>query len=517
MKYQTTDDTKPHFARAEYVEAIEDLDIIDDVLGGTRAMHKASKKYIKKWEKESTPIYDFRRTCEKFFEGTKFTLKSTIGMLFRKPLQMQWSSDETEAAFKDIWPNLDAAGTAGPIVMKRMTDMSARYGFSIALTDHPPVPKDKLGNPIVIHFGNEKQLGRRPRVALYNRRQAINWYVDTINEQSIITHLTLYENTKVRSGVFGVTGVHRYRDLRVVPNAEGTPEARWTLFELIESKNGGPDTFRIVGSGVFRNKDGEIADFLPIAIDYAAPPEMPMTAEVPLLGVAHANIAHWEKSTDINFYEKLCAFPQRVVEGELAPDPETGEQPTELPSGPGIAIQVEKGGSVSWDELEGKSLVQLKESRQEKLSQMGQMGSGFLTPDTRAAETATAKRLDKVGEQANVTSVGQGAQDAGNEILEHVSWFLGIPKEQAPTMAISIEFEGKKLSAQEMDSYGRLVAGGVISRETAWDRLEEGERLPTEFDREMEKQRLRDEAPAISITAPDAPPADDADPLDAAA
>lgn len=501
MGIQSTNPNLPNFACAEYMAIAKDLQLMSHVIGGNRVMHANAHLYIKRWPREDPAIYKLRKVCAKFFDGTKVTLSSAVGMLFAKPVRVTWN--KSEEAFKTIWPNIDAAGTAGEVFIKRRAALALRDGLAITLTDHPPQPQDEKGNPIVVHGGNEGDFNLRPKVALYARAQAIDWMFETINNATTLTKITLVEPKRERLGAFGSGIVTRYRVLRLVQNGTNY-EGTWELFKHDESLGDVESAFIPDGKGTFQSKKGNVATFLPIEIAYAGETDAPMTASIPFLGVANMNIEHWEIRTDIRWYEKNCAYPQRKVKGKLLPDAD-GNEVTELPAGPGHALQVEVGGDVGWDELTGTSLIQLKESREDAKTQMGQMGSGFLTPDKRAAETAEAHRLDAIAEQGSLATSGQGIEDADNLMLEHFCWFMDIGKDDAPTVQINKDFEGKKMSPQEMDSYKGMGVAGILSRETIWTELETGERLPAGFDQDQEKERLAAEAPPVSLV-PSTPP-----------
>ncbi|MGV3707989.1 MAG: DUF4055 domain-containing protein [Gemmatimonas sp.] len=497
MKLQTKDPTKPNFACAEYMAAVPGMDVMDHVLGGTPSMRKHASKYIVKWPGEDATLYRKRCECEEFFEATKHIKTRTVGMLFAKPITVTWNGAET-ALKETIWPNIDQRGTAASVLIKRYTDLALQYGLAVMLTDHAPRPKG-----VVVHKGNADRLGLRPRVAIYSRRQVPSWRVDTINNQTTLVQMTLFESARVESEGFGVAHEQRFRDLRLIvdPTTESGYLATWTLYLLVENK-GKPDTFETLGKGTFKNKSGKQAEFLPVSVAYTGDTTETMVAEIPLLGVAYQNIGYHRKATDIEYYEELCAFPQRVVEGELVTDDD--DDAGELPSGPGHALQIEKGGKVYWDELKGSSLEQLKKTLHQKLVNLGHMGNGFLTPDRKAQVTAEENRLTAVAEQANIATTGQGVQDSVNLSVEHLCWYLDIEKQKAATIAINMDFERKKLTSQEMDSYLKKVQANVITREQYLQAMIEGDRLPRDTNVEDTIRKLDEYAPKLL-------PDDDAD------
>ena len=461
----------PSYKRPELEAVEEDLDLIRDELGGTRAMHDNSTKYIRQWGDEDNDIYNIRRVIEEFFEGLGRTLSASIGMLFAKEPSLEWNQSET--AMSPVLDNVDAGGTAFNVFLKRFSERAIRDGIALILTDHPSPPADTEGKPVLVTAANEKQLGLRPTWAMYERGQAISWRTAKINNRQEFTQLVLSESAEVEDGEFGISYKDRYRVLRLVNG-----QATWTLYEATTENPTKIEDFVVVGQGVFRNRKGQVADFLPISVAYAGRTDSPMTATIPLLGVAWANLGHWRQSTNLRFYRELCAFPQPTITGELASDPQTG-RPTTLKMGPAVAVQVAEGATFTWTELQGTSMEQLEKGIAEKEHQMAQLGMSFLAKDTRAAETAEAKRLDASSENATLATSAQGIEDAGNMSLEHLAWFMGIEKAGAPVVSISRDYEATTLEAQMIQAYAALVNAG-FPKQPVVDALVAGGVITTE-------------------------------------
>ena len=480
----TKEDPKnlPNYRRPEACAVDPDLDLVHDLIGGTRVMWakaatgSGGTPYIFKWSKEDGRVYAIRSTCETVFQGLERTLNAATGMLFAKPPAITWNASET--AMAEHWANLDGAGTAGPVLIKRFSESSLRDGLGAILVDHPSPPTDpETEEPITIHGGNEKPLGLRPTWALYARRSIINWRTAIVNNQKALTMVVFAECAEVDDGDFGVATRERYRVLRLVLTPDGY-QATWTLYELRGDGDKRED-FQIVASGAFKNKIGVIADFLPVSIAYTGRTDAPLTATIPLLGVAWANLGHWQQSTDLRFYRMVAAFPQPKVKGELVADPVTGEKALNL--GPLVGVQVEKDGDYTWTELSGTSMVQLENGIKEKLAQMGQLGLSFLVSDTRAAETADAKRLDATAQNSTLATAAQGIEDCVNGAFEHHAWYLGIAKAQAPVCTISRDYDSTAMDSATMTAYAALVAEGFPKR-AVLEALQAGGRIPSDAD-----------------------------------
>jgi len=335
MKLYSTDPNLPNFARPEYVAREPDLVLIEDEMIGTRAMHARSQTYIRKWTAEKTPNYNIRRVCETFFEGFGRTLSAAIGMLFAKSPAIEWN--QSEELMTAHWDNIDGAGTNGPVFIKRFSSSALRAGLSVIVVDHPSPPDGTQ----VVTADIEAAFNLRPMWRRYDRLHCINWLVENVDNVATITQVTLVEPSTVRVGDFGTKTVIRYRDLRLVSEQEdGTTKrvATWRLRQLNEQAGTTP-TFSDVGTGVFKNRNGETRSTLPIAIAYTGDSDAPMEGTIPLLGVAWANLAHWQLSTSLRFNSEVAGFAQPVVKGALM-SPDGGATPASLGVGPLVSVQV---------------------------------------------------------------------------------------------------------------------------------------------------------------------------------
>ena len=494
MRVYGTDPALPNFARPEYRDVLPDLKLIADQLGGTRAMHAASKQYIRQWGAEQDEHYNIRRKCEEYFGGYARTLSAAVGMLYAKAPGVEWN--QSEAVLSPMWDNIDGAGNNGDVFLKRFSDAAIRDGLAILLTDHPGRPVDpETGERVQLDGGNEDQFNLRPKWAMYGRAQAINWLDEVVDNQRALTLLVLHERAAVPDGRYGIKQVNRYRELRLIDAPDGR-QAGWVLWEQVDDAGDKPEHFKVVGSGTFRNRRGEAARLIPVGIAYTGRTDGIMQASIPLLAVAEANLGHWRLSTDLRFNTLVAAFAQPVWTGQLAAD-ETGRR-NGYEVGPLVGVHMEAGGTFGWEEPAGTGLERLALLVLEKLRQIAAQGVSFLATDTRAAETAEAKRLDASAENATLATAATGIEDAANLGTEHLAWFLGVEKKDAPVITLSRDFESTTMSSDVMTAYVRgikdagLPARILLSAWQSGGRIGQDEDLD-EIEMEMLMGRVADE------------------------
>jgi hypothetical protein len=495
----TSDPTLPNFVRPDALKVWPDLDLMADLLAGTRRIWERAQeaRYLRKWAKEKQEVFDIRRQCETVFEGLARVLSACVGMLFAKPPAVVWN--QSELAMREHWQNLDGMGTAGPVLAKRFSEQAIRDGLGLILVDHPPAPAD-----VVVTDATARALALRPTWALYSRKQIVSWRTATINGALVLTQLVLRETTAEDEGRYGTKEVTRYRVLRLVPGPDGSRVATWELWR--ETKETGANGFLLDGRGVYlgMGREGRTRDTLPVGIAYTGRTDAPLSASLPLLGVAWANLSHWQIATDLRFARMIAAYAQPVVIGELAPvpGPNNTTMPGRIELGPLVGIHlVGTGASFDWKAPPVEAFAALERGVEEKLNQMGAQGAAFIVAQKRVAETAEAKRLDASAENSTLATAGQGVDDAWNLALEIHAWYLGIEKAGAPVMTINKDFDSIALEPQTMAVYVAAVKDAGLPPRILLEAWQQGGRLPPDADLDALEAQMAANAQAAADQA----------------
>ena len=443
----TNDPTKPNYIRPEVVDAAEDLVLIHALLNGPRAMWAASKTYIRKWTDEDRKVYDLRRLCEPCTDLFGRTLSASVGKLFAKPPVVDFGTQATR--FAAHWDNIDAAGSKGDIAIKEFAADAIADGYGLILVDHTPRPV------ATVTEANEAALGLRPTWAFYDRAAVCSWRVRARGHADIVEQVVLTESAEIPNGAFGTASATLYRELYLDEN----DVASWRLWRAPEQDGA---AFTIERAGVFRNRRGKTRDTLPIAVGYAGRRRAAFVADPPLRGVAYANLAHWRLATELTFGRQVSAIEQPVVKGALMNT--DGTAGGKLKLGWMTGQQVEAAGDFFWRGPSGVGLDQLAKGKVEKEQEIAAMGMSFISRDTRAAETAEAKRLDAAAEDSTLATAGQGLEDAVNLAWEHHAWYEGMEKTDAPVVTINRDFDLSGIDAARAALIAPLIESGMPIR-----------------------------------------------------
>lgn len=490
----------PTYVRPELEARQKDLALMADLLAGTRQMHAKARAYIRKWADENENVYAIRSTCEQVFEGLGRTLSAAVGMMFSHPPEIEWN--QGAGRIETHWDNIDGAGTKGDVFLKRFAEASTRDGVGVIVVDHPKAPTNAKGEPIPVYADMDEPLGLRPRWASYPRANVLSWRYDTIANRLTLTQIVLAEPMTVPDGVFGVKQSTRWRRIFLgipkdaKPNPDGTPaqpRALWDLWEATEPNPATPEQFRVVEAGSYRSASGVPMPFLPVAVATVGKPEGdPLVASIPLLGVAWANLGHWQQASNLRFYRELVAFPQPTVVGELAKelgidaDNTLGLVPGRLRLGPLVVVHLVNDGEVASEFKYVAPPVEAFEPLvagcQEKMEAMAALGMSFLARDKRVQETAEAKRLDATAENATLATASQAIEDCVNYAYEIHGWYMDIPKAGVPVIRLNKDYEGIAMEAGVMKVWVDAVKNADVPVRVLLEAWKAGGRLPPDVD-----------------------------------
>jgi hypothetical protein len=165
--------------------------------------------------------------------------------------------------------------------------------------------------------------------------------------------------------------------------------------------------------------------------------------------------------------------------------------------GPKVGVKVPEGGYFKYAETTGAALGATAEQIKQFETQMAREGMSMLQHETRAAETAEAKRIDKSEQDAALAVAARSLQDAYEQALSFHAQMRGLG-DSGGSVTVNRDFEKLTLDAQQVDAYAKLVASNAMSLDTLWKILADGGVLPDDFDAELERTQLEGEVMAIS-------------------
>lgn len=455
----SAEEDRPDFVSAAVRAQSPALTLVRDVAAGYFAVRDAGQTYLPQHPKEENANYQIRLKRPAFFNALRRTIDGLVGMVFRTSPEL--GKDVPKPIVQD-WENLDKEETHGDVFLKTLLADAMEAGHCAILVDYP-----RVANPNKRTLADDRAQDIRPYWVHIRKEDILNFRTSRgPGGEQILEQVTLRFASHEPKGTFGDKQVVRYRVYRRTP--EGIV---WEIWESLQD-NSKPSLTQF----------GTIAkvDRIPLVGVYGRKTGY-LQSVPPLLDLACVNLLHYQTNSDYFHALHIGLVPILTL---------TGVEAGTVAVGPNALLALPQGATATYTETSGAAFGSAVEALQELKGQMAVMGLSLLQPETRAAETAEAKRLDKSEKDSALSTIARALQDAVESALAFHAQLRGLP--DGGSISINSDFSGATLNAQQVQTLSDIEAKGQLSLETMWAKLQEGEWLPDDFDPKVERQRLED-------------------------
>jgi len=468
---------------------------VADVRDGTAPMRAAGPKYLPKHPLESATAYRNRLKQSTFFNAFDHTLSGIVGMTFRRPPTLgtdvpdaiRGRAEERDpttdaiirAAVKGHAENIDHQGTSLDVFLREVFDTAAHKGHALIYVDMPERLRAGSNPDGSANLRDEVEAGIRPYWLKYSPEDIINWRYENSGGVEKLAQLTLRETKLEPVGLYGEQQIVRYRVLR--PGA-------WDLYRLTTDARGEQQVIS-EGSGTTGLTE------IPVTAIYGRK-LAELHSAPPLLALSDLNIAHWQLLSDYRHILHVANVPVMVRIG--APPGAPGATGI----GPSKIFDVGAGGDLKYVEHRGSAIGAARTELLDIEERMAITGMQLLARSNQVTATATEKILDSA-EQSSTLQVMVRSMISGTErALSFHANYLG--EKTGGSLNVSANFQGLALDPSKLQTYSQMVAARQMSLVTFWSMMKQHGELPEEFDFELEKRRLEDEAKLLAAAAEDA-------------
>ena len=219
--------------------------------------------------------------------------------------------------------------------------------------------------------------------------------------------------------------------------------------------------YEIVESGDFSL--GEI----PLVTVYSGKTDT-MTSKPPLLDIAHLNLAHFQRQADLIHSLHVASQPLLVMEG-------WDDQTKDTAISVNYAMATQPGNKIYYVEPAASAFEAQSAEIQELQLQMATLGISTLSQQKFVAESADARRLDRVDTNSMLSMVSLDLEQKMQKAFNLSADYLGL---EPPEIKISRDFDIDRLIGQDITALTSLFDQQVIDREEFRDILVQGEVLP---------------------------------------
>lgn len=450
----------------------EAIGIVRDVYRGPLHLRKKRESYLPRFEREKEPAYNARVAKASLFNATKRTEGAMTGMVMRKDIA---PSDRVPERMRGHLLDIDLGGRNLSAFARDLSSEAWQDGYVVIFVDMPSIPEGATGPAV-----------RDARPYWYEVRGADVLGADVRREggREVVHSIRWREaaTTTADDDPYKEVEVPRVREMLLVTDEKDRRRVEWRVWEIREV--GDKDKKRkweIEDRGLM----GRQMDEIPVAAAYTNR-QAAFDAEPPLLDLAIENIRHFQKSSDKDNIEHLTAVPVFTITGE---DKESVAN-MELGVGVGVVLPNDKA-KAAYVEPSGEGAEINRKALEESERHMAIMGASLLFSESRAPETAMAKRIDKSESDASLATFATSLENAIDTALNlHAKW-LNIEVEQADELLVAVnrDFENLPIDAQTIAALANLVPQ-KLSLETFLGILKRGEILPESHDVKLELEMI---------------------------
>ena len=454
------------FTRTRAVmDMVKGWEIMKAVTNGTEYLRDNSEAFFPLEPREDYEAYLSRVNRAVFSPYTQRLIRAATGLIMRKPITLIGDSYWTDIFAKDV----DGCGSDLDEYARRVLICSLTYGQSHILVDYP-APTGALT------LAEERAQNRRPYWIEIDPTNIYGWRLDREVNYGSLIQVRIAEKAVVPSGDFGeqvfdqvrVIEPGKYRVYRKV-------SPKKDLINLEDNSYSGnfdgPENekdYELVDSGEFSL--GEV----PLVSVYSGKTDT-LASKPPLLDIAYLNLAHFQRQADLIHSLHVASQPMLVLEG-------WDDQTKDMSISVNYAMATQPGNKVYYVEPASSAFEAQTNEIQELQLQMATLGISTLSQQKFVAESADARRLDRVDTNSMLSMVSLELEQKLQKVFNLSADYLGI---EPPEVKISRDFDIERLIGQDITALTSLFDQKVIDREEFRDILVQGEVLPTANETEV--------------------------------
>lgn len=450
----------------------EAAEICRDAYSGPLHMRKKAQTYLPAFPRESVEAYKDRLNTSVFYDAFARTVDGLTGMVFRKPPTL---SADVPSPIQELWENIDGQGAHGQVFLReRHRDGEIDGHFAIF------VDMQRVEEGAARSRAQERALGLRPYWVGIRKQDVIGFRTQVIGGVTRVTHFRYKETDTEPDGAYGEKQVRKVREYNLVPTEDG-----YQVEFIVHALRANDQSKEL---WVEDDRGFMSIDEIPVSVGYLGERLGILETDPPHLALALENIKHYQLVSDNDNILHVASVPQLAIYGA---DPE-GDQVVSVNNAWKFTSS---DARMEYVEPDGNGLDAMEKRIAKSEHRMAILGLSTLMSETRQAETATSKRINKAESDSALASHARATQDAAEEAIRLTAKWLGVEDQLADRgtsrwLAMSNDFENLQLDAQTIGALANLVAIGKLTQETMWAILQRGEILPDDFDAETEAALL---------------------------
>jgi len=448
------------FTRTRAVlDMMKGWEIMKAVTEGTEYLRENSEAFLPLEPREDFDAYLARVNRAVFSPFTQRLIRAATGLVLRKPITLTGDPYWTEMFKMDV----DGCKSDLDEYARRILMCSLTYGQSHILVDYP-APSGARS------LAEERAQDRRPYWIEVDPNNLYGWRLDRESNYGNLIQARIAEKAVLPDGDFGekvydqirVIEPGRYRIFRKKEQIEEMYDVSDNSVTGNFEMGSADKDYQQVESGSFSL--GEI----PLVTVYSGKTEN-LVSKPPLLDIAYLNLAHFQRQADLIHSLHVASQPMLVMEGY-------DDQTKDLAISVNYAMATQPGNKVYYVEPASSAFDAQSAEIKELQMQMATLGISTLSQQKFVAESADARRLDRVDTNSMLAMVSMELEQKLQKAFNLSAEYVGI---EPPEVKISRDFDIERLIGQDITALTSLFDQQVIDREEFRDILVQGEVLPS--------------------------------------
>ncbi len=448
------------FTRTRAVlDMMKGWEIMKAVSEGTEYLRENSEAFLPLEPREDYTAYMARVNRAVFSPFTQRLIRAATGLVLRKPITLIGDPYWTEMFKMDV----DGCKSDLDEYARRILMCSLTYGQSHILVDYP-APSG------AVSLAEERAQDRRPYWIEVDPNNLYGWRLDRESNYGNLIQVRLAEKAVLPDGAFGEKVFEQIRVIepgkyRVFRKTDQIDE----MYDLADNSYAGEFDAQTTGEEYKEVESGEFSlGEIPLVTVYSGKTEN-LVSKPPLLDIAYLNLAHFQRQADLIHSLHVASQPMLVMEGY-------DDQTKDVAISVNYAMATQPGNKVYYVEPASSAFDAQSAEIKELQMQMATLGISTLSQQKFVAESADARRLDRVDTNSMLAMVSMELEQKLQKAFNLSAEYVGI---EPPEVKISRDFDIERLIGQDITALTALFDQQVIDREEFRDILVQGEVLPS--------------------------------------
>ena len=398
------------FTRTRAVlDMMKGWEIMKAVTEGTDYLRQNSEAFLPLEPREDFDAYLARVNRAVFSPFTQRLIRAATGLVLRKPITLTGDPYWTEMFKMDV----DGCKSDLDEYARRLLMCSLTYGQSHILVDYP-APSGARS------LAEERAQDRRPYWIEVDPTNLYGWRLDRESNYGNLIQVRLAEKAVLPSGQFGeevfdqirVIEPGRYRVFRKKEQIE-------EMYDVSDNSSVGEFEVATTQKDYKQVESGEFSlGEIPLVTIYSGKTDN-LVSKPPLLDIAYLNIAHFQRQADLIHSLHVASQPMLVMEGY-------DDQTKDLAISVNYAMATQPGNKVYYVEPASSAFDAQSAEIKELQMQMATLGISTLSQQKFVAESADARRLDRVDTNSMLAMVSMELEQKLQKAFNLSADYVGI-------------------------------------------------------------------------------------------